>query len=87
MDVWFCSRAGINGREATDALRHILIRSMRARLSAPRDTCAFPLTLTYMEVAYSVENDPLPIGTRSSNGGGVRRSDLDVVAELAKLFG
>jgi hypothetical protein len=31
----------------------ILIRSMRALPSAPRDTCAFLLTLTYIDVAYS----------------------------------
>ncbi len=42
MDVWFCSRAGINGPEATALL--ILIRSMRALPSAPTDTCAFLLT-------------------------------------------
>src|ERR1700751_1707632 len=30
IDVWFCSRAGTIGREATDAQWHILIQSMRA---------------------------------------------------------
>jgi hypothetical protein len=35
----------------------------------------------------SVENHLLPIGNSSLSGGRVRRSDLDLVAELAKLFG
>ena len=46
-----------------------------------RGACGFVLT------AYSVENHLLPIWNSSLNGGRVRRSDLDVVAELAKLFG
>ena len=42
IDVWFCSRAGTIGREATVAKRHILIRSTRALLSAPRTPVLFP---------------------------------------------
>ena len=55
MDVWFCFRAGTNGREATRCVTVAsrTIRSMRALLSAPRDTCAFLLTLTYIDVGNS----------------------------------
>ena len=41
IDVWFCLRAGAIGREATDAKRRILIRSMRALPGAPRTPVLF----------------------------------------------
>src|SRR6476660_6834270 len=41
IDVWFCSRAGTIGREATDAKRRILIGSMRALPSTPRTPVLF----------------------------------------------
>jgi hypothetical protein len=59
MDVWFCFRAGINGQEATDAKRNILIRSMRALLSAqghPRFPLDFDLHRCGLSVSYHLRN-------------------------------
>ena len=52
MDVWFCM-AGTSGREAQIALEDILIRSNVRSPKRARKTCAFRLTLTYMEVGKS----------------------------------
>ena len=55
-----------------------------ARITCCEDAICFRRVTAY---SYSVENHLLPIGNRSLSGSRVRRSDLDVVTELAKLFG
>ena len=50
MDVWFCREQGPPA-ERHRCVRNILIRSNARSPERATETCAFLLTLTYMEVA------------------------------------
>ena len=75
IDVWFCSRAGITGQEATNATAHPDSLNARAPERAT-DTCAFRLTLTYIDVAYT----EIAPNLRSHGGG-----SLNIVGSVTRV--